>query len=108
MGTSKLNIHDADVNYLAKVAKVFSHPARIAIIKYISCCESGCICNDIVSEIGLAQPTISQHLSEIKKVGLLNQTANGKSLGYSINTEKLNECRRIMNDFFVKTQINCC
>ncbi len=48
MGTSKLNIHDADVNYLAKVAKVFSHPARIAIIKYISCCESGCICNDIV------------------------------------------------------------
>lgn len=108
MGTSKLNIHDADVNYLAKVAKVFSHPARIAIIKYISCCDAGCICNDIVSEIGLAQPTISQHLSEIKKVGLLNQTAKGKSLGYSINTEKLNECRRMINDFFVKTQNNCC
>ncbi|MFD2822342.1 ArsR/SmtB family transcription factor [Lacinutrix iliipiscaria] len=108
MGTSKFNIHDADVNYLAKVAKVFSHPARVAIIRYISCCDSGCICNDIVNEIGLAQPTISQHLSEIKKIGLLNQTAKGKSLGYSINAEKLNECRRIINDFFVKTQINCC
>ena len=107
MGTSKFNIHDADVIYLAKVAKVFSHPARVAIIRYISCCDSGCICNDIVDEIGLAQPTISQHLSEIKKIDLLNQTAKGKSLGYSINTEKLNECRRLINDFFVKTQINC-
>lgn len=108
MGTTKGSIYNDDIIYLAKVAKVFSHPARIAIIKYISCCEQGCICNDIVSEIGLAQPTISQHLTEIKKIGLLHQTANGKSLGYSINTEKLNECRRILNDFFVKTQINCC
>ncbi|MGB1307352.1 MAG: ArsR/SmtB family transcription factor [Oceanihabitans sp.] len=107
MGISKLNIYEADTNYLAKVAKVFSHPARIAIIKYISSCESGCICNALVDEIGLAQPTISQHLSEIKKIGLLNQNAKGKSLAYSINTEKLNACRRILNDFFVKTQINC-
>ena len=106
MGFTKLNIHEAENNYLAKVAKVFSHPARVAMIKYISCCESGCICNDIVKEIGLAQPTISQHLSEIKKIGLLDQSANGKSLSYSINTEKLNECRRLINDFFVKTQVN--
>ncbi|MBU2938280.1 metalloregulator ArsR/SmtB family transcription factor [Lacinutrix sp. C3R15] len=106
MGTTKLNIHDTDNNYLAKVAKVFSHPARVAIIKYISACNSGCICNDLVEEIGLAQPTISQHLSEIKKIGLLNQSAHGKSLSYSINTEKLNACRRLINDFFVKTQVS--
>lgn len=106
MGSTKLNIHEAENNYLAKVAKVFSHPARVAIIKYISCCESGCICNDIVKEIGLAQPTISQHLSEIKKIGLLDQSASGKSLSYSINTIKLNACRRLMNDFFVKIQVH--
>jgi predicted transcriptional regulator len=106
MGSTKLNIHDAENNYLAKVAKVFSHPARVAIIKYISSSDSGCICNDIVKEIGLAQPTISQHLSEIKKIGLLDQSASGKSLSYSINTDKLNACRRLINDFFVKTQVN--
>lgn len=107
MGTSKVNLHTQDINYLAKVAKVFAHPARVAILQYISC-EKNCICNDIVDEIGLAQPTISQHLTEIKKIGLLDQSAKGKSLGYTINSEKLNECRRAMNDFFVKTQINCC
>lgn len=107
MGISKNNMYDANINHLAKAAKVFSHPARIAIINYISCSDKSCICNDIVNEIGLAQPTISQHLSEIKKIGLLDQTAHGKSLGYTINTAKLNECRRMLNDFFVKTQINC-
>ncbi|WP_417619236.1 ArsR/SmtB family transcription factor [Oceanihabitans sediminis] len=107
MGSTKLNIHVADINHLAKVSKVISHPARIAIIKYISTSETPCNCNDIVKEIGLAQPTISQHLSEIKKIGLFDQSATGKSLNYSINIDKLNEYRRLINDFFVKTQVNC-
>ena len=106
MGLSKFNLHDADTIELAKVAKVLAHPARIAIIKYISEQDS-CICNDIVDEIGLAQPTISQHLSEIKRIGLLDQTTVGKRICYCINEEKLNECRRLLNGFFVKTQVCC-
>ena len=108
-GTTKLSIHDPDVNYLAKVAKVFSHPARIAIIKYISCCESGCICNDIVDELPLAQPTISRHLSELKRVGLIKGNIEGKNICYCINEKSwLNVVEKINS---ISTAINnssCC
>lgn len=105
MGFSKHNIHDNSINELAKVAKVFGHPARVAIVNYISE-HKNCICNDIVKEVGLAQPTISQHLTEIKSIGLLNQNEKGKRLCYSINEDVLNNCRRRINSFFVKTQVN--
>lgn len=105
MGFSKFSLHDQSINDLAKVAKVFGHPARVAIVNYIST-HKDCICNDIVKNVGLAQPTISQHLTEIKRIGLLNQTEKGKRLCYSINETVLNESRRNINSFFVKTQVN--
>jgi ArsR family transcriptional regulator len=70
MGTTKTQIFNTAQNELATIFKVLSNPARIAIIQYISQQQS-CICNDIVEEIGLAQPTISQHLKELKSIGLL-------------------------------------
>lgn len=107
MGFSKKHIFDEQQNQAALITKVLGHPARISIIQHISQ-NKNCNCNELVQNIGLAQPTISQHLNEIKKIGLLDQDAKGKNLFYSINIDKLNDCRRIINDFFVKTQINCC
>ena len=68
MGTTKTHIFTETQNELALAAKVLAHPARVAILEYISK-QEGCICNDLVDEIGLAQATISQHLNEIKKIG---------------------------------------
>ena len=106
MGFSKKHIFDEQQNQTALITKVLGHPARISIIQHISK-NKHCNCNELVKNVGLAQPTISQHLNEIKKIGLLDQDAKGKNLFYSINEDKLNDCRRIINDFFVKTQINC-
>ena len=69
MGASKFNIYSDYTIEIAEIAKVFAHPARVAIISYISKQDS-CICNDIVSEIGLSQATISQHLEVINKAGI--------------------------------------
>ena len=107
MGTTKTHIFSARHNELAKVAKVMAHPARIAILEYISK-QEGCICTDLVEEIGLAQPTISQHLSEIKKVGLLEGTFEGKNLCYCINREKWSELQQLFNAFFSVIHQNCC
>ncbi|WP_452224053.1 ArsR/SmtB family transcription factor [Lacinutrix chionoecetis] len=106
MGFTKKHIFDAQQNQIANYTKMIGHPARVSIIQHISENEH-CNCNDLVKAIGLAQPTISQHLAEIRKTGLLQQTIKGKNLFYTINIEKLNECRRMINDFFVKTQVNC-
>ena len=84
-----------------------AHPARVAILEYISRQEN-CICTDLVDEIGLAQPTISQHLNEIKKIGLLDGTFEGKNLCYCINKERWTEVQQLLSSFFLNINLNCC
>ncbi|QLG44864.1 ArsR/SmtB family transcription factor [Costertonia aggregata] len=107
MGASKTEIFTIPQNALAQVAKVLAHPARVAILQYISRQEN-CICNDLVDVIGLSQPTISQHLNEIKKIGLLKGTFEGKNLCYCINAEKWEELQQLFHAFFGKINQNCC
>ena len=107
MGASKVDIYSNEINEIATIAKVFSHPARVAILQYISK-QNACICNDIVEEIGLAQPTISQHLKELKSIDLIEGEISGKRVCYCINQKKWVEIQAIINDFFNKTNVNCC
>lgn len=107
MGASKFKIHSKKANDIALIAKVFAHPARVAILEYVSK-QKNCICNDIVDEIGLSQPTISQHLQVINKAGLLKGSFKGKSICYCINTKRLQEVQEVLNSFFTKTKFNCC
>lgn len=107
MGTTKTQIFNTAQNELATIFKVLSNPARIAIIQYISQ-QQTCICNDIVEEIGLAQPTISQHLKELKSIGLLKGEIEGKTVCYCIDLKKWNEIQSQLNSFFNTTQANCC
>ena len=107
MGVSKNNIHSEHINYIASIAKVFAHPARVAILKYISE-QEGCICNDLVDEIGLAQATISQHLSVIGNAGLLEGTFEGKRKCYCINEKRLQEFTEYLSQFFNQVKQNSC
>lgn len=107
MGASKTHMFSVTQNELAQVAKVLAHPARIAILEFISRQEN-CICNDLVDVIGLSQPTISQHLNEIKKIGLLKGTFEGKNLCYCINEERWEELQNSFNTFFANINYNCC
>lgn len=107
MGASKLDIYTEEINELAAMAKVMAHPARLSIIKYISA-QKDCICNDIVDEIGLSQPTISQHLKVIGEAGLLKGNFKGKSFCYCLDTERLIKFQKAINTFLDKTKFNCC
>lgn len=107
MGATKTEMFSISQNDLATAAKVLAHPARVAILQYVSK-QKNCICNDLVDKIGLSQPTISQHLNEIKKIGLLKGTFKGKNLCYCINKEKWEELQKLFNSFFIKINQNCC
>ena len=61
MGITKSEIFTDKQNKLATMLKALGHPARVAIIQHIIKSNT-CICGDLVDELGLAQPTISQHL----------------------------------------------
>ena len=107
MGASKLDIYSPEINDMAAMAKVFAHPARVAILQYISK-QEGCICNDIVDEIGLSQPTISQHLQVINTAGLLKGSFKGKSICYCLNIDRFQKFQTLLNSFFNSTVSNCC
>ncbi|WP_346881884.1 metalloregulator ArsR/SmtB family transcription factor [uncultured Algibacter sp.] len=107
MGASKLDKYSDDINDIAIIAKVFAHPARVKILQFISKQEH-CICNDIVDEIGLSQPTISQHLQVINKAGLLKGDFKGKKFCYCLNVSRFKEFQSLFNSFFNKTTSNCC
>jgi len=107
MGVSKNFLHPKGANQLADLAKVLSHPARVSIINYIGDCE-GCLCKDISTKIGLSQPTTSQHLQVIKKVGLLKSRFEGKSQYYTIDLEQLKNLESLFGEFFKSTEQKCC
>jgi len=99
MGITKTDLYTTQQNDLATVCKVLGHPARIAILHYLSSNKS-CITGAIVDEIGLAQPTISQHLKELKSIGIIQGTIEGTSVCYCINPEKWDEIGALVSALF--------
>ncbi|WP_177763922.1 ArsR/SmtB family transcription factor [Flavobacterium sp. I3-2] len=108
MGITKTDLHSEKENRLASLFKVLAHPARIAILQHIINQQS-CICNDLVEELGLAQATISQHLKELKSIGILKGTIEGKSICYCINEEIWKNIQAEFNLFFNQnTEVKTC
>lgn len=99
MGVTKTNLFTDHQNDLANVAKAFSHPARIAIIQYLLKMNA-CINGDLVEELGLAQATISQHLRELKAVGIIQGSIEGTRINYCINAARWEEIKGEFNELF--------
>ena len=110
MGLAKTEIFTDEQNRIANFAKVFGHPARVAILQYLFKMNA-CVCGDFVLEIGLAQPTISQHLKELKLLGLIKGNVEGTSVCYCIDKEKWTEMKTVMQQFLDQdlcTDGSCC
>lgn len=104
MGITRTEIFTTKQNRLATLLKALAHPARIAIIQYIIRSEH-CICGDFVEELGLAQATISQHLKELKNVGIIKGCAEGSSMSYCIDQKAWQQIKREFEGFFVAYKI---
>lgn len=89
--------------------KAIAHPARIAILQEIIKAKA-CICGDLVTELGLAQATISQHLKELKNAGLIQGTIEGVSVCYCIHPENWRLLEKQLGEFFAayKATSGCC
>ena len=111
MGVTKTDLFSQEQNELATIAKAFAHPARVAIIQYLLK-TNACINGDLVSELGLAQATISQHLRELKSVGIIQGTIEGVSVSYCINPTKWQVIKELFNTLFDQYQAKpngtCC
>ena len=99
MGVTKTDLFSAAQNELAQVAKALAHPARIAIIQHLLK-TNACINGDLVQELGLAQATISQHLRELKQIGIIQGTIEGVSVSYCIHPGRWAEIKDLFNLLF--------
>ena len=108
MGLTKTEIFTEKQNKLASMMKALGHPARIAILQYLIKSQA-CICGHLVEELGLAQATISQHLKELKNVGLIKGTIEGTSVCYCIDAKVWNQYKSVFEAFFVAyVNKDCC
>jgi len=110
MGLTKTESFTIQQNEVANMLKAMAHPARVAIIEYLLKVDA-CICGDIVNELPLAQPTVSQHLKELKSAGLIKGTIEGKSICYCIDETNLKKLKTYFADMSIqleKKNNNCC
>jgi ArsR family transcriptional regulator, zinc-responsive transcriptional repressor len=110
MGVTKTDLFTDRQNTIAKTAKILGHPARIAILEYLIQSNT-CINGDLVQELGLAQATISQHLRELKDIGLIQGNIEGSSVCYCINPERWKEIQQLFTALFTRfpnTNTTCC
>ncbi|AFK02497.1 transcriptional regulator, ArsR family [Emticicia oligotrophica DSM 17448] len=110
MGVTKTDYFTDRQNELATMLKAMGHPARIAIIDYLLKVNA-CICNDIVSELPLAQPTISQHLKELKNAGIIKGNVEGKAICYCIDERVIGQLQQYFGGMFetiTSQKSTCC
>lgn len=110
MGITKSDLFTDEQNALAKTLKALGHPARVAILQHLLKANA-CINGDLVQETGLAQATVSQHLRELKELGIIQGSIEGVSVSYCINPVKWKEIAETLNSLFKQFKINgssCC
>ncbi|GGI27901.1 ArsR/SmtB family transcription factor [Pedobacter mendelii] len=108
MGATKTEHFTDKQNQIATIAKALGHPARVAIIDYLLKVNE-CICGDIVNELPLAQPTISQHLKELKNAGLIKGNIEGTTICYCINEKTFDILKTYFSNIIANDrEQNCC
>ena len=107
MGLTKTEEFTKTQNDLALLTKALGHPARIAILQFLAEKKS-CVCGDIVDELPLSQSTVSQHLKELKKVGLIKGDIEGPSVCYCIDGKAWAKAQKVLTSFFEDYKDSSC
>jgi ArsR family transcriptional regulator len=109
MGATKTEYFTAEQNAVATMAKALGHPARVAIVEYLMKVNE-CICGDIVNELPLAQPTVSQHLKELKNAGLIKGSVEGNAICYCLDEQAIEKMQNYFAEISarLRNQKECC
>jgi len=88
-----------ELQEIARFAKAVSHPARLAILKYLAEAKT-CISGDISNYLPLSRSTVSQHLNELKELGLIHGTIDGLKVNYCLCNSGIDRYLRLFDAFF--------
>lgn len=103
---TKDNITDKQKK-MALYAKAMGHPIRMYVLEMLSkqsCCYSG----DLTEELPIVKSTLSQHLKELKKAGLIKGEIETPKIKYCINQDNWEEAQKLFQDLFkINSSCNC-
>ena len=95
---SKLQI-TADQERLARLAKAIGHPTRVAILEFLAKRDE-CFFGEIHEVLSVSKATVSQHLSELKEVGLIKGTIEPPKVRYCLNCDTWMEAKALFTNLF--------
>jgi ArsR family transcriptional regulator, arsenate/arsenite/antimonite-responsive transcriptional repressor len=98
MVKAKSELFDEELQTAAEFFKSLGHPARLAILQYLSSTEN-CIMGDISEELPLSRTTVNQHLKALKDMGVIKGEVEGAKVNYCINTHVIEEIKAITDKF---------
>ena len=105
--TKKIGFSEETIE-MSEILKAFGHPARLEIVKFLFNSPT-CICGDIVEFLPLSQSTVSKHLSELKKAGIIKGIISGNSICYCLNENTIEKLQRFITILETKnTSSECC
>lgn len=99
MAAAQLDKFTAEQNQLARWAKALGHPGRLALLEVLIQ-KDACVCGELVSELPLAQATVSQHLAVLKEAGLVKGTISGPRVCYCVDAEGWEAARQALGAWF--------
>ena len=107
---NKTEVFDNQLKELARFGKAISHPARLSILKYLAETRT-CISGDISDNLPLSRSTVSQHLKELKEIGLIHGEIDGLKINYCLCSTAIVKYRTLLNEFLgnmESSEIKCC
>jgi DNA-binding transcriptional ArsR family regulator len=107
---NKTEVFDNQLQELARFGKAISHPARLSILKYLAETRT-CISGDISDSLPLSRSTVSQHLKELKEIGLIHGEIDGLKINYCLCSSAIVKYRSLLNEFLEEMEtmkFKCC
>jgi len=98
--TAKKKKYSEDLLMLSKMSKALSHPLRLFIMQKLSKMDACCYSGDLVDELGVGRSTLSQHLKELKFVGLIQGEIEAPYIKYCINLENWQIAKNLYKELF--------
>lgn len=105
---AKKDLFDSELQDISAYFKALGHPARLAILKYLSETKV-CISGDISEELPLSRTTVSQHLKELKDLGLIQGETEGVKVNYCIQDSVIRKMKKQVMAFLdLVGDCKCC
>jgi DNA-binding transcriptional ArsR family regulator len=102
---NKTESFDEQLQQLSRFAKAISHPARAAILQYLAATKT-CISGDISDHIPLSRSTVSQHLKELRDIGLITGEIDGLKINYCLCNSIIAKYKSLFDEFFKTIELN--